>query len=314
MRLVVFNEGRPGVVTERGVVDVSKTVLPFGGHDGMCAIIERFDELRPALAAQAAEGAAVPFESVTLKAPVPRARVLAMGGNYRENGSRQPSPMWGFLKSTDSIVGSGATVVLPDVDANIFHHEAELVVVFGKAGDHIPESEAMEYVFGFTCGVDVSARMPPPPGGGGGGIDRTRMPVSGHKSYNGFSPLGPCITTRDEIGDPEQLDVKLWVSGELRPNYNTSDLAHSIAESIAWATAITPVRPGDVLYMGTNHQGLGALQDGDHVDMEITNIGRLSFEVTDPLRRRWPRGVDEATASDIRTGSGGPGARARPLS
>ena len=95
-------------------------------------------------------------------------------------------------------------------------------------------------------------------------------------------PLGPCITTRDEIGDPEQLDVKLWVSGELRPNYNTSDLAHSIAESIAWATAITPVQPGDVLYMGTNHQGLGALQDGDHVDMEITNIGRLSFDVGRP--------------------------------
>ena len=155
----------------------------------------------------------------------------------------------------------------------------------------------MEYVFGFTCGVDVSARMPPPPGGGGG-IDRTRMPVSGHKSYNGFAPLGPCITTRAEIGDAQQLDVKLWVSGELRPNYNTSDLAHSIAESIAWATAITPVQPGDVLFMGTNHQGLGALQDGDHVDMEITNIGRLSFEVTDPLKPSEDGGRAEAVTEN----------------
>jgi 2-keto-4-pentenoate hydratase/2-oxohepta-3-ene-1,7-dioic acid hydratase in catechol pathway len=312
MRLVVFNEGRPGVVTDRGIVDVSKTVLPFGGQDGMCAIIERFAQLEPRLIELANEGAALPIESVTLRAPLPRATVLAMGGNYRENGARQPSPMWGFLKSTDSIVGSGATVVLPDVDANIFHHEAELVVVFGKAGDHIAEQHAMDYVFGFTCGVDVSARMPPAPGGGGG-IDRTRMPVSGHKSYNGFTPLGPCITTRDEIGDPERLDVKLWVSGELRPNYNTSDLAHSIAESIAWASALTPVRPGDVLFMGTNHQGLGALQDGDHVDMEISNIGRLSFEVRDPLNRRWPRGVDETTASDIRNNTGGPGSKARPI-
>jgi 2-keto-4-pentenoate hydratase/2-oxohepta-3-ene-1,7-dioic acid hydratase in catechol pathway len=312
MKLVIFNEGRPGVVTERGIVDVSKAVLPYGGHDGMCSIIEHFDALAPKLGDLTRQAAAIPFDSVTLRAPVPRATVLAMGGNYRENGLREPAPMWGFLKSTDSIVGSGATVVLPDVDANIFHHEAELVVVFGKAGDHIAEAQAMDYVFGFTCGVDVSARMPPPPGGARA-IDRTGMPVSGHKSYNGFSPLGPCITTRDELGDPERLDVKLWVSGELRPNYNTSDLAHSIAESIAWATAITPVRPGDVLFMGTNHQGLGALQDGDHVDMEITNIGRLSFEVTDPLKRRWPRGVDEATASDIRTGSGGPGSRSRPL-
>ena len=312
MKLVLFNEGRPGVVTERGIVDVSKCVLPFGGHDGMCSIIERYAQLEPELSALAAEGAALRPESVILKAPLPRARVLAMGGNYRENGLRDAAPMWGFLKSTDSILGSGGTVVLPDVDANIFHHEAELVVVFGKSGGNIPEQQAMDYVFGFTCGVDVSARMPPPPGGGSG-IDRTRMPVSGHKSYNGFTPLGPCITTRVDIGDPEQLDVKLWVSGELRPNYNTSDLAHSIAESIAWATSMTPVRPGDVLFMGTNHQGLGALQDGDHVDMEISNIGRLSFEVTDPLKRRWPRGVDEATASDVRNNSGAPGSKARPL-
>jgi 2-keto-4-pentenoate hydratase/2-oxohepta-3-ene-1,7-dioic acid hydratase in catechol pathway len=312
MKLVVFNEGRPGVLTERGVVDVSKVVLPWGGHDGMRAIIERFDELEPQLNALANEAEAIALESVTLRAPVPRATVLAMGGNFRENGHREPAPMWGFLKSTDSIVGNGATVVLPDVDANIFHHEAELVVVFGKNGDHIPEAQAMEYVFGLTCGVDVSARMPPSPGGGGG-IDRTRMPVAAHKSYNGFSPLGPCITTKNAIGDPEALDVKLWVSGELRPNYNTSDLAHSIAESIAWATALTPVQAGDVLFMGTNHQGLGALQDGDQVEMEITRIGRLAFNVVDPLKRRWPRGVDEVTAADIRMNAGAPGSKSRPL-
>ena len=312
MKLVLFNEGRPGVWTERGIVDVSKLVLPLGGHDGMRTIIERFAELEPRLSALAREEPALPLESVVLKAPLPRATVLAMGGNYRENGHREPSPMWGFLKSTDSIVGSGATVVLPDADANIFHHEAELVVVFGKAGDHIPEAQAMEYVFGFTCGVDVSARMPQRPGGGGG-IDRTRMPLAAHKSYNGFSPLGPCITTRDAIGDPGNLHVQLWVNGELRPNYNTSDLAHSIAESIAWATALTPVQPGDVLFMGTNHQGLGALQDGDHVEMEITNIGRLAFDVVDPLHRRWPRGVDEVTAADIRNNAGAPGSKSRPL-
>jgi 2-keto-4-pentenoate hydratase/2-oxohepta-3-ene-1,7-dioic acid hydratase in catechol pathway len=118
----------------------------------------------------------------------------------------------------------------------------------------------------------------------------------------------------NEVGDPEKLGVKLWVDGELRPNYNTSDLAHSIAESIAWATALTPVQPGDVLFMGTNHQRLGALQDGDQVDMEISNIGRLSFDVVDPLARRWPRGVDEVTASDIRASAGAPGSKSRPLS
>src|SRR5262249_19447002 len=130
----------------------------------------------------------------------------------------------------------------------------------------------------------------------------------------GFTPLGPCIATKDEIGDAQKLDVKLWVGGELRPNYNTSDLAHSIAESIAWATHIEDVQPGDILFMGTNHQGLGALQDGDHVEMEISHGGpRLSFDVKDPLKRRWPRGVDETTARDVREGTGGPGSKARPL-
>jgi 2-keto-4-pentenoate hydratase/2-oxohepta-3-ene-1,7-dioic acid hydratase in catechol pathway len=311
MRLVVFNEGRPGILADGGVIDASSLVAPLGGQDGMRAIIEQFDELEPRLTTLAAEGTAVPLESVQLKAPVPRAKILAMGGNYREFGHREPSPMWGFLKSTDAIVGDGATVILPEVDANIFHHEAELVVVFGRAGDNIPESRAMDYVFGFTGGVDVSARVPAP-AGGGGAIRGTTMNLSGGKSYNGFAPLGPCITTKDEIGDPENLDVRLWVSGELRPDYNTSDLAHSIAESIAWATSITPVEPGDVLFMGTNHQGLGALQDGDKVELEITNVGRLTFAIQDPLKRRWDRGIDEATAQGVRAGTGGPGMQSRP--
>jgi 2-keto-4-pentenoate hydratase/2-oxohepta-3-ene-1,7-dioic acid hydratase in catechol pathway len=311
IKLVIFNEGRPGLLTERGVVDVSALVRPLGGHDAMQALITRYEELKPELLRLAAEGAAKPLSAVTLKAPVPRAKVLAMGGNYREFGARKPEPMWGFIKSTDSLLGSGSTVVLPEVDANIFHHEAELVVVFGKAGSNIPQEKALDYVFGYTAGVDVSARMPP--SGTGGGRDITKMLLSGGKSYNGFSPIGPAIVPKDEIGDAQALDVKLWVNGELRPNYNTSDLAHSIAESIAWATAITPVQPGDVLFMGTNHQGLGAMQDGDKVELEISRIGRLTVSVADPSKRRWPRGVDQATAEGVRNGTGAPGSKSRPL-
>ena len=312
INVVIFNEGRPGLLTERGVVDVSALTRPLGGQDAMVQLITRYEELKPQLTRLAAEGPAQPLSAVTLKAPVPRAKVLAMGGNYREFGARKPEPMWGFLKSTDALLGSGGTVVLPEVDANIFHHEAELVVVFGRAGSNIPQEQAMHYVFGYTAGVDVSARMPPS-GAGGGGRDITKMPISGGKSHNGFAVLGPAIVPKDEVGDAQTLDIKLWVNGELRPNYNTSDAAHSIAESIAWATAITPVEPGDVLYMGTNHQGLGSMQDGDHIEMEISRIGRLTINVSDPSKRRWPRGVDEVTASDVRSGSGGPGSKSRPL-
>ena len=99
----------------------------------------------------------------------------------------------GLLQVHGRISGDGDTVVLPETDANIFHHEAELVVVFGKAAA-ASEAQAMDHVFGFTCGVDVSARMPP--AGGGGGIDRTKMPISGGKSYNGFAPLGPASPRR----------------------------------------------------------------------------------------------------------------------
>jgi 2-keto-4-pentenoate hydratase/2-oxohepta-3-ene-1,7-dioic acid hydratase in catechol pathway len=314
INLVIFNEGRPGLLTERGVVDVSALTRPLGGQDAMQVLITRYDELKPELARLAADGAAQPLSAVTLKAPVPRAKVLAMGGNYREFGARKPEPMWGFLKSTDALLGSGGTVVLPEVDANIFHHEAELVVVFGRAGRNIPQAQALDYVFGYTAGVDVSARMPPSGAGGGRGGGRgNTMPISGGKSHNGFAVLGPAIVPKDEVGDAQAVDIKLWVNGELRPNYSTSDAAHSIAESIAWATAITPVEPGDVLYMGTNHQGLGSMQDGDHIEMEISRIGRLTINVTDPSKRRWPRGVDEATAEGVRTGSGGPGSKSRPL-
>ena len=311
IKLVIFNEGRPGLLTARGVVDVSALVRPLGGHDAMKALITRYEELKPELTRLAAEGKAQPLSAVKLQAPVPRAKLLAMGGNYREFGQRPPAPMWGFIKSTDSILGPGGTVVLPEIDANIFHHEAELVVVFGRAGRNIPQAQALDYVFGYTAGVDVSARMPP--SGPGGTRDITKMVLSAGKSYNGFSPMGPAIVPKDEVGDAQAVDIKLWVNGELRPNYNTSDAAHSIAESIAWATAITPVEPGDVLFMGTNHQGLGAMQDGDKIEMEISRIGRFEVNVVDPSKRRWPRGVDEATAEGVRTGSGGPGSKSRPL-
>jgi 2-keto-4-pentenoate hydratase/2-oxohepta-3-ene-1,7-dioic acid hydratase in catechol pathway len=116
------------------------------------------------------------------------------------------------------------------------------------------------------------------------------------------------------VGDPYQLEVKLWVDGELRPNYHTSDLAHTIAESVAWATGIESVEPGDVLYMGTNHQGLGALQDGETMAIEITNIGKMTLHISDPSKRRWPKGVDEVTAAGVRAGQGAaPGSQSRPL-
>ena len=307
MKFVMYNDNRPGILTGQDVIDIGD-LCPGDGQAAMVHLITNYDALRPQLESRAAEG--YPVAGAQLQAPLPSPnKILCMGGNFREFGAREPSPMWGFTKRLHSILSPGGTVALPDVDANIFHHEAELVLVFGRGGKGIPASEAMDYVFGYTAGVDVSARMP---GGSGGRVPNT-LPIAEHKSHPTFCPLGPCIVTRDEIAHPENLQITLSVDGELRVNYNTDDLAHSIAESIEYVAAIEEISPGDVLFMGTNHQGLGAMQDGDTIEIDVEGVGGFNFTVSDPLGRRWPRGIDEATAQDIREGAGGPGRRARPL-
>ena len=304
MKFVMYNDNQPGILTDAGVIDIGD-LCPGGGQAAMVHLIANYDGLKSQLEARASEGA--PVAGAQLQAPLPRPnKILCMGGNYREFGAREPSPMWGFTKSLHSILGPGGAVVLPDIDANIFHHEAELVLVFGKG---VPASEAMDYVFGYTAGVDVSARMPAP----GGGRAPNTLPIAEHKSHPTYCPLGPCIVTKDEIADPEKLQVTLSVDGEVRGNYNTDDLAHSIAESIEYVAAIEEISAGDVLFMGTNHQGLGAMQDGDAIEMSLEGVGSFTFTVSDPLKRRWPKGIDEASAQDVREGAGGPGRRARPL-
>ena len=138
MKLLLFNDGRPGLLKDDGVVDISEAVRPLAsgrGQEVMQAIIANMDSLRAELSRLERSGAAVPLSSVTLQAPLPRpGKILCMGGNFTEFGARQPGPMWGFLKSPEAVIGPGGTVVLPPDDANIFHHEAELVLVFGRAG------------------------------------------------------------------------------------------------------------------------------------------------------------------------------------
>ena len=208
MKLVLFNDGRPGLLTDGGVIDVSQVVSPtgaLGGQESMKAIITRMDDLRSELSHLEKEGDAVPLSSVTLQAPLPKpGKILCMGGNFTEFGHRTPGPMWGFLKSSEAVIGPGSTVVLPPDDVNIFHHEAELVLVFGRAGKDVKEEEALDYIFGYTCGVDVSARMPVAPGGSPPAFQAWRG-VSAHKSFPTFAPIGPAIVTKDEVSDPQSL-------------------------------------------------------------------------------------------------------------
>jgi 2-keto-4-pentenoate hydratase/2-oxohepta-3-ene-1,7-dioic acid hydratase in catechol pathway len=203
-----------------------------------------------------------------------------MAVNYMEDGTRtEPAPINAFHKSPGAVVGNGDTMVLPDVPATIFEGEAEVALVIGKRATRVKADHAMSYVFGYTNFIDGSARGLPPAG-------NTFYQM---KSRDTFAPMGPYLVTADEVPDPLNLQVRLWVNGDLKQNFNTSDMAHKISRCIEWVTSIHTLEPGDVLATGTNHRGLSAFQDGDTIELETDRLGRLRFGVRDDLKRTWAR-------------------------
>jgi 2-keto-4-pentenoate hydratase/2-oxohepta-3-ene-1,7-dioic acid hydratase in catechol pathway len=203
-----------------------------------------------------------------------------MAVNYMEDGTRsEPAPINAFLKSPSAVIGDGDTMVLPDVPATIFEGEGEIALVIGKRASGVKAAEAMDYVFAYFNFIDGSARGLPPSG-------NTFYQM---KSRDTFAPLGPYLVTADEVPDPDHLQVRLWVNGDLKQNYNTSDMAHKIPRCIEWVSSIHALEPGDVLALGTNHRGLSAFQDGDLLELEVEGLGRLHVRVRDDLKRTWAR-------------------------
>lgn len=284
MKLLFFDDFKLGVLSGDSVVDVSEVVrdIPRNSpQDLIRGLIESFDSYRARLQAATEGGASgTPLASVRVRSPLPKpANIVCMAVNFMENGTRpEPAPIDAFQKSPLSVIGDGDTMVLPDVPASIFEGEAELAVVIGKPTSGVTEDEAMSHVFGYTNFIDGSAR------GLGGMNIFYRM-----KSRETFAPSGPFIVTADEIADPQNLQVQLWNNGELRQDFNTSDMAHSIKRCIAWVSSIHPLEAGDIIATGTNHRGLHAFQDGDRIELEVQSLGRLHIAVRDDLKRRWPR-------------------------
>jgi len=284
VKLCFFDDYKLGVVKADGVVDVSaavKDIPHLGPHDLINGVIERFAQYRAKLDEAAAKGKAAPLGQVRLRAPLPRpTNIDCMAVNYMEDGTRsEPAPINAFHKSPGAVIGPDETMVLPDVPATIFEGEAEMAVVIGKRASHVGAGEAMGYVFGYVNFIDGSARGLPPAG-------NTFYQM---KSRDTFAPMGPYIVTADEVLDPHKLQVKLWVNGELKQNFNTDDMAHKIPRCIEWVTSIHALGPGDVLASGTNHRGLSGFQDGDLVELETQGLGRLRFHVRDELKRTWGR-------------------------
>ncbi|HZB90727.1 MAG TPA: fumarylacetoacetate hydrolase family protein [Stellaceae bacterium] len=284
MKLLYFDDFRLGVLRGERVVDVSPQVqdIPHTGpHDLISGLIERFGQYRPRLEAAAGKGEGIPLASVRVRPPLPRpATIDCMAVNYLEDGTlKEPAPINAFHKAPSAIVGPGDTMVLPDVPATIFEGEAELAVVIGKRASRVSAATAMDHVFGYVNFIDGSARGLPPAG-------NTFFQM---KSRDSFAPIGPYLVTADEVADPHRLQIRLWVNGVLKQNFNTSDMAHRIPRCIEWLTSIHTLMPGDIIATGTNHRGLSAFQDGDRIELETEGLGRLGIDVQDALKRTWSR-------------------------
>lgn len=284
MKIGFYNEFLPCIVKENGVVDISSAVSQYqisSPQHYMERIIVNFDSLKSKLADLDSNGTVIPMDNVKLCPPLPRpGKILCGNGNYMEGVKIEPMrPLKTFFKSPEAIIGPGATVTLPTFNPVIFNHEAELGVVIGKEGHNLSEKDALSIVFGYTTAVDVSARAPQE--------DEASLPGDYGKSFDTFLPIGPAITTVDEISNPNDLDVQYWVNEELRQTYNTSDMEHSIAYMIATLSHVMTLKPGDLILAGTNHGNLGPLQDGDFAEIEIEKVGRSTQHVVDGLKRTW---------------------------
>lgn len=290
MKFVLFvsdknAEAHPGILNEGKVIDVANLVAPqLTPQLTMVEVIDTFDGLRSQYD-EAMKLDGVPIESVRLLPPLPRpGKVLGCIANYWEHSQREVRPLNMFLKNPDAVIGPDETIRLPEMtDPWIFMHEAELGVVLKGPSKLVSQENWKDAVFGYTCFVDVSAR--------GHGRYTWKEGSWLGKSFDTFCPLGPCIATADEIPDPNELIVHFWDDGQLRHNYSTDDMEHRVPELIEFATSVMTLNSGDVIACGTNHEGLGPLQDGETVQIEIVGIGKMELQVEDPLKRSWEKGI-----------------------
>lgn len=209
------------------------------------------------------------FEDVRLLAPViPRSKIVCVGKNYADHieemkgvtGGDAPKEPLLFLKPNTSVIGPGGTIVRPAISDRV-EHEGELAMVIGAIAKDVPEDRALEYVFGFTCANDVSARD----------IQIADGQWTRGKGFDTFCPLGPVIETDPDLSDAR---VTTRVNGETRQDGKTSQLIFSLARIVAHASQAFTLLPGDVILTGTP-AGVGLLEAGDVVEVEVEGIGIL---------------------------------------
>jgi acylpyruvate hydrolase len=280
MRLVTFvSNGQPrlgALVDGQTVVDLNRADPQLPAE--AIAFLEAGPDARArATKALATAPAAARFalSAVTLKAPILRpGKIICIGLNYRdhakESGQAIPEYPTVFAKFANAVVGPKDPVSKGITEK--LDYEAEMAFVIGKRAKSVPEAQALDYVAGYMCCNDISARDYQ---------SRTSQWVIG-KTFDTFAPMGPALVTADEIPDPQALDIQLSINGKVYQKSNTCNLIFGVASLIAHISAVLTLEPGDVISTGTPG-GVGFAQKpeprwllpSDVVRMEIQNIGAL---------------------------------------
>lgn len=283
MKIARFDEGRIGVVVdETHLVDITALL----GEDpaawpptGSVRLIARFDEWRPRIEQALPALPRIALRDVTLRTPVPWPnKVIAYPVNYHDHGREMQAGYRAdvqgfFLKPPSSLSGAGEPIELPEVPGREVHHESELAIVIGKTCRGIAREQWREVVFGYACLLDM--------------VVRGREERVFRKAFDTFCPVGPWITTADEVGDPTQLEMKLWVDGELRQHAHTRDLVLDIPGMVQMAAAVMTLYPGDIIATGTP-AGVGPVRDGNVVRISIDRLGEMNVPVVQGTLGRTP--------------------------
>jgi 2-keto-4-pentenoate hydratase/2-oxohepta-3-ene-1,7-dioic acid hydratase in catechol pathway len=257
MRLVSYDDGRVGYLAGHQVISLPvrtmRDVIASWNAGGLP--VPEHQE-------------AIPLRDVRLRVPVADpSKIIAAPVNYRDhqaemNVDTQVGALGFFLKAPSSLLDPGGTIQLPYHDRR-FDQEGELALVIGRTARQVSEQDALSCVFGYTGLLDITMR---------GGEDR-----SARKSFDTFTPMGPVLVTADEFGDPGEVELRCWVSGELRQKATTRDLIWGVARLVSYASSVTTLYPGDVIATGTP-AGVGPLTAGDTIRLELSGLG-LDLEV-----------------------------------
>jgi 2-keto-4-pentenoate hydratase/2-oxohepta-3-ene-1,7-dioic acid hydratase in catechol pathway len=290
VRIALFDDFRLGLVDpdSQTIRDVTHT-LPGRSDGDPCGagwwvrMCRDFPVTAPRLLAAARAATPMPLSGVSLRAPVLNpSKIVATASNYGEHVAEMRETVltrvaghvedWMldfdvFLKAPSSVTGCDSEVVLPATalaQGREVHHESELALVIGRGGTDISEADALDHVLGYLVGLDMTVR---------GDGDRSRR-----KSYDTFTPLGPWLTTADDVAEPQLLEVRLEVGGVVRQQANTRDMLVPVAGIIAYTSSVMRLEPGDVILTGAP-PGVGEVHAGDRIEASITGLGTLRVDV-----------------------------------